>query len=217
MLEDLNESKLNFSLIKGLIDINDIHYKNNLFYQRILILVNRNENSGKKIFDKIKEDLINCINKVNKFELIENYYKTFLENEKKDIIPILEEKLKEFQRKNLNEIVIMNEQNIIPNKEFNFEEAIQESKNLKYIDSSFFMIIYNEKKDSKYNESTDKEILNESIKEFQDTFKRIIQLNETKEPFFEIPYVEKILNVISTKEDDDNFKNEIFWKKNFKT
>ena len=41
------------------------------------------------------------------------------------------------------------------------------------------------------------QILDESIKEFQDTITRIIKLNESKEPFFEIAHVEQIMNIVA--------------------
>jgi len=60
-------------------------------------------------------------------------------------------KLNELKQKNLDELVILNEKDIIEDNEFNLELSIKESENIKYKDSLFFMSIYNEKKNTKRN------------------------------------------------------------------
>ena len=166
-------------------------------YKKILVIVNGNVINGKKLYAKIKEDYENCTNKFNKFELIEKYYNTFLKNDKNEIINTIDLALQKHKNYNLNDLVLMKEENIITDEVFNFEESYKESENIKYHDSIFFMSIYNEKINIKINEATEKQILDESIKEFQDTITRIINLNESKEPFFEISHVEQIMNIVA--------------------
>ena len=134
ILKDLEERNLIFNIIDNLID------EENLFYKKIIVIADGDVNYGKKIYNKIKEDLENCYNKFGKIELIEKYYRTFLGKEKKEIIEKIGEKLKELKNKNLNEIVSIPENTIIENKQFNFEESIKESKKIKYNDSFFFYV-----------------------------------------------------------------------------
>ena len=198
ILEDLKNNRLIFDLIDDLID------EQNILYEKILIIVNKDETTATKIVDKIKEGLNECQKKLDNFVKIKEYYQAFFEDDKKDLIDIIEEKIFELRQKNINDIVLMNEKTFIGNLEFDFEESLKESENLKYKDIVFFKKIYKKKKDEK-NDLNEKEILNEAIETYKDTIQRIIQGKENNETFFEIPYIENFMNAI--------IENNINWKK----
>ena len=202
ILNDLKQNRLNFNLIDDLID------GQNILYEKILIIVNKDENTANKIAEKIKEDLNKCKEKLSNLETIKDYYQAFFETSKKDMIDIIEEKIYDIQQKNINDIILMDLKTIIDNQEFNFEESLKESEKLKYNDVAFFKKIYKKKKEEKIvlNEM---EILNEAIENYKDTIQRIIQSQENNEPFFEIPHIELILNEIIEKDNEINMKKEI--------
>ena len=61
---------------------------------------------------------------------------------------------------------------------------------------------------NEYSESTEVEILNKTKINFKETMTKIIEQNETKEPFFKINNINEIMNVIK-KMNNYNMKNEI--------
>ena len=94
----------------------------------------------------------------------------------------------------------IDEKTIIENNEFNLETSVNESENIKYKYSLFFMAIY-EKNNFEKIEKNEQDIFDSSKNEFLNSMKRIIQQNETKEPFFEINNVNEIINVIKNRND----------------
>ena len=208
--DDLLKSQVKFEIMNNLID-ND-----NSFYKKILIIYDKDEQKAKTIYEKIKNDLQSCHNLFFKFEKIKNFYITFLKNTKQTIIDLIKQTLNQLKQKNIDEILKLDEKTIIQNEEFNLETAINESENLKYKDSLFFMAIYREKYNIDIVEKTEQEIFDASKNEFLDSMKRIIQQNETKEPFFEINNANEIINVIKDK--NDNMEEEFnFISKEFQS
>ena len=87
----------------------------------------------------------------------------------------------------------MDIKNLFNIKNFYLKEAIEESSNIKYKTSSFFMLIYNiHYKNDKLDKSEDK-ILKESINDYLNIFKEIIEKLESKEPLYEISNIELIV------------------------
>ena len=193
--DDLSKSQVKYEIINNLIDYD-------IFYKKILVIYDRDEQKAKNIYDKIKNDLQSCNKLFLKFKKIKDFYNTFLENTKETIINEINQALNQLSQKNMDEILKLDEKTIIENNEFILETAVNESENLKYKDSLFFMAIYKEKLNIENLEKTEQEIFDSSKTEFLSSMKRIIQQNETKEPFFEINNANEIIKVIKKRVDN---------------
>ena len=101
----------------------------------------------------------------------------------------------------------LEERNFIKDEDFNFEEANEDIKNIKYKNSCFFMSIYRKKHDNESIEKSEDEIFKESIDNYKDTITRIIQQKDTKEPFFNIDNINEILSAIQN--ENNNIEEEI--------
>ena len=198
---DLTNFKIKYDLAFNLIDENDS------FYQKILVISDQNENQSKNIYNKMKENLNFCKQKFDKFELIEDFYTTFYNGSKSNIIKLIKEKLNELKQKNIEELIKLEEHDFIINNEFNYEEAFEEAKNIKYKNSCFFMSIYRKKYDNENIERSEDEIFKNSIENYIDTIKRIIEQKDTKEPFFGINNVNEIMSSIQN--NNNNLEDEI--------
>ena len=207
ILNDLSQLNIKFEVIDNLID------ESNIFYNKILTVYDGNKEKSIMIYNKIKNELQNCTNKLSKFEKIEDYYTTFFSVSKKKIISLIKKNLNNLKQKNINELSLLDENEIIKNKEFNLEISIKESENIKYKNSLFFMSIYKEIFNNENSEKSELEILNEAIKSFKESLTRIIQQNETKESFYEINNVKEIMKVIKNRK-ENNLKDEINFIKN---
>ena len=208
--DDLKNSRIKYDVCANLID------ENNSFYERILVIFDRNEDDAKKIYEKIKENLNICKNKFDKFEQIEDFYNTFYNNSKRDVINMIKNKLKIYKQKTIEEIAKLDEGNFINNKEFNYPEVFEASKNIKFKNSSFFMSIYRKKYENEITEKTEDDIFKESLDNFKDTIKRIILQKESKEPFFGINNIKEILEVVQNP--NNNLEAEInFVEKEFES
>ena len=201
ILNNLEKSQLKYNVIINLFD------EDNSFYKKILVIYDGNEKKSKEIYNKIKNDIDKCKQKISIFEKIEDYYNTFLKKTKKDLIIIINFKLKELKQKNLEEIIELDEFSVILYDDFDLQVEIKQSEDIKYKYSLFFMSIYKEIL-NEYSESTEVEILNKTKINFKETMTKIIEQNETKEPFFKINNINEIMNVIK-KMNNYNMKNEI--------
>ena len=214
ILNDLKKNQVSFDVINNLID------EKNKFYNKILVIVEDplqkkdNEKEAKNIYNNLKESLEKCKKKFEELELIEEYYNTFFSSSKKELIILLNQKISEYKKKHICEI--LEADRLIENNDvFNLEEAIEESKNIKYKSSCFFMAIYLKKNGENYEtEKNENDIFNESKASYLDTLTRIINQKESKEPFFEINNVKEIMKAIQNKNND--MKKEInFIEKEF--
>ena len=201
ILNDLTNFKIKYDLAFNLIDENDS------FYQKIFVIWDQNENQSKNIYNKIKENLNFCKQKFDKFELIEDFYTTFYNGSKSNIIKLIKKKLNELKQKNIEELIKLEEHDFIINNEFNYEEAFEEAKNIKYKNSCFFMSIYRKKYDNESIERSEDEIFKNSIENYIDTIKRIIEQKDTKEPFFRINNVNEIMSSIQN--NNNNLEDEM--------
>lgn len=157
------------------------------FYNRMKVIIQK-ESETKNIYNNLVESLEKCREKFNEFNNIEDFYNTFYKESKKNLIEKIKERIKKYKEKNISEILEVN--NFLSDiKEFNYEKAKKEA-NKKYKDSYFFMAIFSE---IVKNDKTEEQIFNESVSSFKNIFTRIINQKESKEPFFQIENVEKIL------------------------
>lgn len=146
-----------------------------------------------------------CRKIFKKFEIILDYYNTFYKTTKKEIINEINVKLNKLRETNIDEIIKLDKNNFIKN-EFNLKNAIEETKNIKYKNTFFFMSIYREKISNESIIKSEDEIFNESKEVYKDILKRIINQKDSKEPFFEIEYIKLISISI------ENLFKIILWK-----
>ena len=202
ILNDLKTCQIPFNRIDNLIDINiDVEKKEfeldkNNFYNKILVITDKNEKESKEIYNKLKEYLEKAKKKIAIFQDIENYYNTFYPNSKKDIINEIKKQLYSIKQTNLDEIINLNEYDLIKD-EFDLNKSIEESKNLKYSKSFFFMTIYREK--AKNLKSEDETFI-DSLNTYRNIITRIINQKDSKQPFFEIDYIKEIMRAIQDSE-----------------
>ena len=160
----------------------------NSFYKKIFVVFDEDEQKAKEIFGKIKESIKECLKIFEIFEIILDYYNTFYCNTKKELINI-KNSLNNLKQWNVNEIMKLDENNFINYKGFNLQEVKEQSKNIKYKNSLFFMGIYKKKNETENLEKFEDDIFKESLNEYKDSLTRIIQQKQTKKPFFNIKYV----------------------------
>ncbi len=197
ILDDLNNSKIKYSLANNLID------ESNLFYQKIFVIYDENENEAKKIYNKIKKNLKICKKKFENYEKIEDFYSTFYNSSKNKIIRLIKERLNDLKQQYIKDLMNLEECNFIMDNEFNYEKSFKETKNLKYKNSCFFMSIYRKKYDSEILKKSEDEIFKDSIDDYKETLTKIIEHKESGEPFFQINNINEIMSVIQ------NNKNKI--------
>ena len=206
LYNDLQNNNVSYNIVNNLIEEKDI------FYNKILAITG-NKNETKKFLDKFKDNLNICKQKLDELEMMKDFYTAFYSNTKESIINIIKEKIAEIKNKYVSEIVEMNLENIFENDEFNYLEAKEESKNIKYKSSIFFMAIYTKNKDSIGIDSEDK-IFKDTVNDFKEALTKIIQQKDTKEPFFEIKNNEQIMKAVNEQQND--LKKEIeFIEKEF--
>ena len=205
---DLQNNDVTYNVINNLMS-----EENDLFYKKIFAIT-ENKGEADKILEKFKENMNICYKKIEELRMIEDFYTTFYSVTKEKIIDLIKKKIIEIKNKNVSEIIkignIFEKDNI---GDFNYEEAKEESKNIKYKNSCFFMSIYIKNKDNQGIDSEDK-IYKDTVNNFKETMTSIIQQKETKEPFFEIKNIEQIMK--ATKNAQNDMKKEMeFIEKEF--
>ena len=188
--EQITNNKIKYDIIKNLID------ENNSLYQKIFVVFDEEEGNAKKAYDKIKENMKIVEKKFEQFEIILDYLNTFFSNSKKNVINLIKNSLNKLKQSNINEIINLDENKFIQDNDFNLERLKEESKKLKYKNSSFFMAIYRKKYDNEIIEKSEEDIFLESIDNYQDSLTRIINQKDSKEPFFGIHNVNEIINAV---------------------
>jgi len=137
-------------------------------------------------------------------ELINDYYNQFYKVTKKEQIILIKNKLNELI--NMNISFLLGEDNFFKdNKIFDYYEAVEDSKKIKYRNSKFFMCIYEKNKDN--CKASEDQRFKQSIKDYHEILTNIINLEEKQLKFFEIKDVYSILNVIGIY--NDNLQEEI--------
>ena len=172
------------------------------FFNRIKVVVQK-DSEAKTIYNNLVTSLEECRKKFKALNDIEDFYNAFYIESKKKLIEQIKQKIKTNKEKKISELLKI--QNFLSDiKGFNYEEAKEEVKNIKYKDSCFFLAIYSEV--DKNNKSED-QIFKEAKNNFKTVFTRIINQKETKEPFFKIDNVELILKQLKNPKND--LQNEI--------
>ena len=168
IIDDLKNQNVQYEKINGLISDDDS------FLEKIKVLAESNE-EAEKIFNHLKESIEKCKKKFQQLELIMDYYKQFYKEEKNDQFILIKNKLNELYNTNISDILAKN--NFFKNNDnFDFDEAIEDCKNIKYRNSKFFMIIYEKNKEN-YKKSED-ERFKQSIKEYQEVVTNILTQKE---------------------------------------
>ena len=208
IFDELNDLKVVFN------KINDLCDEDNSLYNRLL-LISDNEELVQELNNKIKEAIQICRDKISIFEKIEEFYNTFFSTSKREEINLIRYTLTRLKMTKLNELIKLKEKNIIKNNEsFDFDASFKDSQNLKYKYSLFFMAIYKVINMNEYLFNSENEIFNKSEKAYKDTIIQIILQKDKKSPFFEIPYINEIMKIISNR--NNNLQEEInFIEKEF--
>ena len=209
IIDELDELDVTFD------KINDLCDEDGTLYNRLLLIWDKGEDEIQKLNHKIRQTIQICRNKISVFEKIEEYYSTFFSTSKKDLISLLRQTLVELKKKSLYDLKKIKEKNIIKNNEiFDFNSSVNQSQNLKYKYSLFFMAIY---KFINTNENlflSEDEIFNRSQNEYKNTITLIIHQKTKKNPFFEIPFINEIMKIITNR--NNNLQEEInFIEKEF--
>ena len=164
---DLQNNDIPFNTLNNLIEKEDI------LYNKILVITG-NEDEAKKFFDKIKENLQKCEKIFEELKTVEDFYTTFYNLTKEHERDIIKRKTIELKNKNVSELIKMGNNIFEGNNEFNYEEAKEESKNIKYKNSCLFMAIYFKNKDNQGIDSEDK-IFKDTVSNFKESLTKIIQ------------------------------------------
>ena len=180
ILEDLKNGNIKFELLGSSLS------EGQSFVDKINLLTSE-KNESKLLYEKLKNNFEHCQKDFSSIEIIIEYYSTFFSNSKEDLIKEIKEKQKEYkEEKNINELINMDIKNFFNIKNFYLNEAIEEAKNIKYKYSNYFMIIYKNHYE-KYNlEKSEEKILKESINDYINIIKYIIEKLEMKLSLFEI-------------------------------
>ena len=201
IFKDLNSGQVIYEIIENLLE------NENSFYNKIKVLTDFNDKEAKKLLDKIKDFVKQSQAKFDIFDTIIDYYNTFYNESKREIIQIIKDNIKIVKQKNIKKVLDLDINKFVENENFNLNQCKEDAENIKYKYSLFFMPIYREKYSNEHLEKTEDDIFNSTIIILKDIFTRIINQKSTKEPFFEINYVEIILRIIQNK--NNNINNEI--------
>ena len=199
--KDLNDGNVPYITIETL-----LQYEAN-FLDKIKVIVDFNNNEAKKLLNNIKSMVKKCLTKFDVFDKFIEYYSTFYRESKRDFIQLIKNKLNQTKEQNLIKLVNLAVDKYIIDQNFSYNNCVKDNENLKYKYSIFFMPIYREKYENEHLEKNEDEIFNGSIKALKDSFTQIINQKETKEPFFEINYVEIILRVVQNNQYNNNILN----------
>ena len=199
--KDLNEGNVPYITIDTL-----LQYENQ-FLEKIKVLVDFNNNEANKILNKIKSMVNKCLTKFEIFDKFIEYYSTFFKQSKRDLIQLIKNKLNLTKEQHLIKLINLNQDKYIVDENFSYNDCLKDNENLKYKYSIFFMPIYREKYENEHLEKPEEEIFNGTIEVFKDSFTKIIKQKETKEPFFEIMYVEIILRTYQYYQNDKKILN----------
>ena len=187
ILKDLKNGNIKFELfISLMLEAQEFENK--------IKLITSGENEAKLLYENLKNGFEHCQKDFSNIERILEYFSTFFSNSKKDSIEIIKEKQMEYKEdKNISELINLDINNFLNIKHFYLNEVIEESKNIKYKCSSYFMAIYkNHYKKDKLEKSEEK-ILKDSINDYINIIKEIIEKLELKLSLFEIKNIDLIV------------------------
>ena len=176
MFNKLKKGLINFNLLKSLI-IEDKEFQNKIK------LITSNEQEAEQLYNKLKNNYTQFQRDYNNIEKIIEYYSTFYSNSKEELISIIKKKQKEYkEQKMISELINMDLKHFFDIKNFYLKEAIEESANIKYKNSSFFMELYRKHYEKDKLEKSEDKILKESITDYINIFKEIIEEMDSTKP-----------------------------------
>ena len=175
---------------------------NEALYNKIFVIFDEEEKKAKEVHQNVKEKLKECSKKFEVFEAILDFLNTFYSNTKKELISLIKQSLNNLKQWNVDKIIKLDENNFINYRGFNLEKLKELSKNIRYKNSLFFMGIYKKKSENEMLEKSEDDIFKESINDYKDSLKRIISQKETKEPFFNINYVNDFMAIVQNNKMD---------------
>ena len=191
---DIINHNVRYELINNLIDEPKFQNKIKNLFVNERVKVN-------DIYSSLKKDIDKCTKRFDELEKINDYLNSFFSMTKYKEIELINKYLIIYKQKKVSEII--KKVNFFEDEEdFNFEELLEESKNLKYKDSCFFMAIYNSKKNIEAFEKSEDKIFFDSIEDYKNAIKEIINQKESKQPFFEINYVLEIMKEVQNPSND---------------
>ena len=193
ILSDLDSGEIKYELIDNLID------EENSFYSKIVVITDFNKDNADRLYTQIKELLIICKDKFNIFETIIDFYSTFYKVTKRNVINEIKEKINIYKKYNLIDIINLANHQFINDENIDIEDIINESSNIKYKYSCFFMSIYRDKFNKEKFEKTEDEIFKNSIEVFKDTLTKIITHKKTGDIIYRINYIDNILKLVRNK------------------
>ena len=201
-MNNLSNNKVKYDVICNLMD-------DEIFFEKMLVIFDNKRHKTSIIYNLIKENLNKASNILINLEKIEDYYNTFYKLSKKYIINLIKLSLHNAKENTLDNIINYDFIKSLGNNfNFNFNEAIKEAEKIKYKYSLFFMVIYNKAIKTKIvNIFNEHDIFLKSIDDYRNTITKIINQKYTKEPFFNIPNINEIMNIV--KEKTYNLKEEI--------
>ena len=171
-----------------------------IFLEKMKVVIQDNKEAT-NLYNNLKNNVEKCRQKFDELNNFIDFFSTFYKESQKDLLEIIQEKIIENKKKKISELLKI--QNFLSDvTAFNYEEIKEKSKNIKYKNSIFFMAIYSKKEELERNEKNEEKLLNETITSFKETFKKIINQKETKEPFFKIENHEEILEQLSNPNND---------------
>ena len=178
---------------------------NNIKFNDLLIIMEDNEiintiklilgeKEVEKLYNKLKNNYELIKNLFKDMEIIIDYYSNFYPKSKGEVITILKKNLKEYKEdKKINEIINIDFNNFCGIKNFYLKEKIEESKNIRYQNSSFFIGIYKYNLEKYKSEKSEYKLLIESIDEYINIMKEIIEKSSLGLSLFEIKNIELIV------------------------
>ena len=191
-LDMKNKMKQHFTNLTIKYDIlSNLLADNDSLYKKIFVIFDEEEERAKEIHEIIKNAIKECINKFETFEIILDYLNTFFSIKKKELINLIKNSLNKLKQSTVYEIKNLEESKFINYEGFNLNELKEQSKNIKYKNSLFFMSIYKKISDEMPEKSED-DIFKESIEDYKNSLTSIIRQKDTKEPFFGIKYVKDL-------------------------
>ena len=183
---DLKNKDVEYNIIKKIIEVD----KNGEFLDKIKVVI-QNEEQSINIYKELLNDFGICQEKFKELENIVAFYQAFFLNSKENEIKIIINILKEYQVKNISEIIQVS--NFFEKDNNLLESSSKYLKKIEYKNSIIFLALYDE---INKNQKSEEEIFDLTVENYKSSLSLIINQKETKDSFFKIKYVNKIIEVI---------------------
>ena len=185
IISDLKNKTIEYETLKKLIS------EDNIFRNKIRIIAKTKEDN---IYQELNDSLDICDEKLNKLYLIKDYYNLFYKETKRTQIKLIDEKIHNIKKSHIS-FILAKKDFFEKEDKFDMNKALKDSENNRYGNSKFFMAIYEKNKEN-YKLSEDI-LFQQSKKNYKEVMENIINLKENKLKFFELPYVNEIMNEVN--------------------